>query len=42
MGQKGEAVGEAINLGSSMDHRVISLANMVGEEVVRLRAADGI
>ena len=31
MGQKEEAVGEAINLGSGMEHRVIDLANMVNE-----------
>jgi UDP-glucose 4-epimerase len=29
MGQKEEAVGEAINLGSGMEHRVIDLANNV-------------
>ena len=31
MGIKEEAVGEAINLGSGMEHRVIDLANMVNE-----------
>ncbi len=31
MGQKEEAVGEAINLGSGNEHRVIDLANMVNE-----------
>jgi len=31
MGQKEEAVGEAINLGSGEEHRVIDLANMVNE-----------
>ena len=33
MGIKEEAVGEAINLGSGMEHRVIDLANMVNELV---------
>jgi len=31
MGIKEEAVGEAINLGSGKEHRVIDLANMVNE-----------
>jgi nucleoside-diphosphate-sugar epimerase len=31
MGQKEEAVGEAINLGSGEEHRVIDLANKVNE-----------
>ena len=31
MGIKEEAVGEAINLGSGEEHRVIDLANMVNE-----------
>jgi len=31
MGTKEEAVGEAINLGSGKDHRVIDMANMVNE-----------
>jgi nucleoside-diphosphate-sugar epimerase len=31
MGQKEEAIGEAINLGSGEEHRVIDLANMVNE-----------
>jgi nucleoside-diphosphate-sugar epimerase len=31
MGIKEEAVGEAINLGSAEEHRVIDLANMVNE-----------
>ena len=31
MGLKEEAVGEAINLGSGEEHRVIDLANMVNE-----------
>ena len=31
MGLKEEAVGEAINLGSGKEHRVIDLANMVNE-----------
>ena len=31
MGLKEEAVGEAINLGSAEEHRVIDLANMVNE-----------
>ena len=31
MGIKEEAVGEAINLGSGEEHKVIDLANMVNE-----------
>ncbi len=31
MGLKEEAVGEAINLGSGKEHRVIDMANMVNE-----------
>jgi len=31
IGIKEEAVGEAINLGSGKEHRVIDLANMVNE-----------
>jgi len=33
MGIKEEAVGEAINLGSGKEHRVIDMANMVNELV---------
>ncbi|MCK4732448.1 MAG: hypothetical protein KAT65_08320 [Methanophagales archaeon] len=33
MGLKEEAVGEAINLGSGKEHRVIDMANMVNELV---------
>ncbi len=33
MGTKEEAVGEAINLGSGKEHRVIDMANMVNELV---------
>jgi len=31
MGTKEKAVGEALNLGSSKEHRVIDMANMVNE-----------